>query len=164
MTDDDDQNNYSDGEAIDENVFVWHIHRAKFAFEDASEYEAWKKEKKVYFEMDPSGADDGGDALFDDPEDGYAEFEVDESNGNISISLEDDGPTITAWVKWTPKLRDDVGEDEVLEWGEDMGGWYAGSISLGDVNASISEDDGGGIRVLEDAAGEGQEPGDEKDE
>ena len=141
------------------NVFVWHIHRAKFAFEDASEYEAWMKEKKVIFEMDPSGSDDGGDALFDDPEDEYAEFEVDKSNSNISISLEDGGPIITAWVKWTPKFRDDVGEDDVLEWGQDMGGWYAGSISLGDVDASIIEDDGGSIRVLEDAASEGQEPG-----
>lgn len=128
------------------NIFVWHIDRAKFLFEDASEYEAWKKEKKVYFEMDPSGSDDGGEELFDDPSDGYAEFEIDDSNGNVSISLDDDGPVITAWVKWSPNLRDGVGEDEVLEWGADMGGWYAGTISLGDVDASISEDDGGDIR------------------
>jgi len=136
----------------DKNVFVWHIDRAKFVFEDAEEYEQWKKEKKVFFEMDPSGADDGGDELFDDPEEGYAEFEVDDSNGHVSISLEDDGPLITAWIKWTPNLREDVGEDEVIEWGEDMGGWFAGSISLGDVDASISEDDGGGIRPLADFA------------
>ena len=129
-----------------ENIFIWHIDRAKFLFEDASEYEAWKKEKKVYFEMDPSGSDDGGEKLFDDPSDGYAEFEIDDNNGNVSISLDDDGPVITAWVKWSPNLRDGVGEDEVLEWGADMGGWYAGTISLGDVDASISEDDGGDIR------------------
>ena len=129
-----------------ENIFVWHIDRAKFVFEDASEYEAWKKDKKVYFEMDPSGSDDGGEELFEDPSDGYAEFEIDDSNGNVSISLDEDGPVITAWVKWSPNLRDGVGEDEVLEWGADMGGWYAGTISLGDVDASISEDDGGDIR------------------
>ena len=100
----------------------------------------------MHFEMDPSGSDDGGEKLFDDPSDGYAEFEIDDNNGNVSISLDDDGPVITAWVKWSPNLRDGVGEDEVLEWGADMGGWYAGTISLGDVDASISEDDGGDIR------------------
>ena len=138
-----------------ENIFVWHIKRAKFLFEDASEYEAWKKEKKVYFEMDPSGSDDGGEELFDDPSDGYAEFEIDDTKGNVSISLDDDGPVITAWVKWSPKLRDGVSEDEVLEWGADMGGWYAGTISLSDVDASISEDDGGDLRSLADDSTDG---------
>ena len=40
-------------------MFVWHIDRAKFVFDDPTEYETWKQEKKVFFEIDPSASDDG---------------------------------------------------------------------------------------------------------
>lgn len=130
-------------------TFVWHIDRAKFVFENADEYEIWKKTKPVFFEMDPSMSDDGGEEIFEDAEAAAADFEINEDNGTLSISLEEDGPLITAWVKWVPNLADGIEPDEVIEWSQDMAGWSAGSIHLGDVDATISEDDGGDIRLLE---------------
>lgn len=129
---------------------VWHIHRAKFVFDDTNEYEAWKKTKTVRFEMDPTMSDDGGDEILADPENSAIDIEVTDDVGKVSVSLEEDGPAITAWVKWSPSLADGVSEDEVIEWGDDMGGWAAGSIYLGEYDATITEDDGGGIRALEE--------------
>ena len=130
-------------------TFVWHIDRAKFSFEDQEEYLAWQANKSVFFEIDPSASDDGGEDIFENPEDAATEFEVNAENGKVSISLEEDGPIISAWVQWSPNLAEGIGEDEVVEWGQDMAGWESGSIYLGDVDASIVEDDGGDIRVLE---------------
>ena len=126
-------------------TYVWHIERAKFIFEDMDDYEKWKEFKRVHFEIDPSGADDAGSELFDEPQDGFAEFEINDTNGALSISLEEDGPVISAWVGWEPKLRHGIGDDEVLQWSEEMGGWFSGTISLVDFDAPITEDDGGRI-------------------
>lgn len=129
----------------DELCFVWHISRARFSFEDLNEYEKWKQEEKVSFEIDPSNSDDRGAGLFEDPKDGCADFEVNESNGALSISLADDGPIISAWIGWTPRLREGVGEEDVLRWAEEMGGWFSGTITLSGFDASITDDDGGSI-------------------
>ena len=86
----------------------------------------------------------------DDAESAAIDIEVTPENSKTSISLEDDGPVITAWVKWSPTLAEGIGEGDVVEWGQDMGGWQAGSIYLGDYDANIVEDDGGDLRVLTD--------------
>lgn len=129
-------------------TFVWHIDRAKFEIEDAEEYARWKETKTIVFEMDPSSSDDGGTSICEDPDEAYCEFELSEGNSTVSIEMGEGGPTISAWVKWNPKLADDVTAEEVLEWGTDQGGWYAGTIALADVDAEITEDDGGDLRVL----------------
>ena len=131
-------------------MFVWHIDRAKFVFDDPTGYETWKQEKKVFFEIDPSASDDGAEDVLQDPEGAAFECEINDENGSVSISLENDGPVITAWVKWSPKIAEGVGEEEVIQWGLDMAGWESGSIYLGDVDASIVEDDGGDIRLLDE--------------
>jgi len=136
-------NNSKNSEEI--KTYVWHIERANFVFDDLAEYEEWKINQKVYFEIDPTNSDDHGAAILDDPKEGIAEFEVNETNGAVSITLEDDGPVISAWIGWEPKLRDGIGDDEVLQWSEEMSGWFTGTISLGDFDASITEDDGGRI-------------------
>ena len=71
-------------------TIIWHIDRAKFSFDDNSEYEQWKSEKKVFFEFTPSQADDGGDAIFPDAGEIETWFEVTEKNGMLKIFLEEE--------------------------------------------------------------------------
>ena len=126
---------------------IWHIDRAKFNFEDPSDYEEWKKNKSVFFELTPSAADDFGEAVFADADSAEDDFEITKENGTLSISLEDDGPLISAWVKVSAELVDDVDEDTLSDWSSDEGGWASCSIYLGDFDAQIVGDDGGEWRL-----------------
>lgn len=128
---------------------VWHIDRAKFNFEDPSDYEEWKKTKSVYFELSPSAADDMGEAVFVDVDDAEDDFEITKETGTLSITLEDDGPLISAWVKVKAELVDDLDEETLSDWSSDEGGWASCSIYLGDFDAHIVEDDGGDWRLPE---------------
>ena len=126
---------------------IWHIDRAKFNFEDSSDYEEWKKTKSVFFEFSPSASDDMGEAIFVDANDVEDDFEVTNENGTLSISLEEDGPLISAWVKVSAELVDDLDEEALSDWSADEGGWASCSIYLGDFDAQIVEDDGGEWRL-----------------
>lgn len=134
-------------------TLIWHIDRAKFTFSDPSEYKAWKKTTKVFFEFSPTGADDGGEAVFVDPDASSDDFEVTEDRGLIKINLEKDGPVITAWVGVLAETVEDLDEDTLNDWANDQGGWASCTIHLGEFDASIEEDDGGDWRMVE---GEGE--------
>jgi transposase-like protein len=140
-----DNSDYNDDTAVTPTL-IWHIDRAKFSFSDPSEYKEWKKEKKVFFEFSPTGADDGGEAVFVDPDSAEGDFEVTEGRGTIKVKLEKDGPVITAWVGVDAETVDGLDEDTLSEWANDQGGWVSCSIHLGDFDASIEEDDGGDWR------------------
>lgn len=145
---------YSEGESMSEEQslgLVWHIDRAKFSFDDADEYEEWKKEKKVFFEFSPSQSDDFGEAVFADPSECEDDFEVTADRGKVSITLEEDGPVVSAWVKVSAELVEDLDEDALSEWSSDQGGWASCSIYLGPYDATISEDDGGDWRFAEES-------------
>jgi transposase-like protein len=129
---------------------IWHIDRAKFVFSDPSEYKDWKKEKRVFFELSPSGADDAGEAVFCDPEGAGDDFEITEGRGVVKIKLEKDGPLITAWVGVSAETVDGLDADTLSEWANDEGGWASCSIHLGEFDASIEEDDGGDWRLASD--------------
>lgn len=133
-----------------EPTLIWHIDRAKFVFSDPSEYKDWKKEKRVFFELSPTGADDSGEAVFSDPEAACDDFEVTESRGLVKIKLEKDGPLITAWVGVSAEIVEGVDADALSEWANDQGGWASCSIHLGEFDASIEEDDGGDWRLASD--------------
>ena len=140
-----DNSEHNDDTAVSPTL-IWHIDRAKFSFSDPSEYKEWKKEKKVFFEFSPTGADDGGEAVFVDPDSAEDDFEVNESRGTIKVNLEKDGPVITAWVGVDAETVDGLDEDTLSDWANDQGGWASCSIHLGDFDASIEEDDGGDWR------------------
>jgi transposase-like protein len=140
-----DNSDHNDDTAVTPTL-IWHIDRAKFSFSDPSEYKEWKKEKKVFFEFSPTGADDGGEAVFVDPDSAEGDFEVTEGRGTIKVKLEKDGPVITAWVGVDAETVDGLDEDTLSEWANDQGGWASCSIHLGDFDASIEEDDGGDWR------------------
>ena len=133
-----------------EPTLIWHIDRAKFVFSDPSEYKDWKKEKRVYFELSPTGADDSGEAVFCDAESASNDFEVTEECGLVKIKLEKDGPLITAWVLVSAETVDGLDADALSEWASDEGGWASCSIHLGEFDASIEEDDGGDWRLASD--------------
>jgi transposase-like protein len=135
--------NMSDAQSTE---LVWHIDRAKFSFDDPDEYEEWKKDKKVFFEFSPSQSDDFGEAVFSDPSECEDDFEVTADRGKVSITLEEDGPVVSAWVKVSAELVDDLDDEALSEWSADEGGWASCSIYLGPYDASISEDDGGDWR------------------
>lgn len=130
---------------------VWHIDRAKFSFDDADEYEEWKKEKKVFFEFSPSQSDDFGEAVFADASECEDDFEVTADRGKVPITLEEDGPVVSAWVKVSADLAEDRDEETLSEWSSDQGGWASCSIHLGPYDASILEDDGGDWRFAEES-------------
>ena len=129
---------------------IWHIDRAKFYFDDPEEYEAWKKDKKVFFEFSPSQSDDCGQSVFADAGESGDYFEVTPDRGVISISLEDDGPEVSAWVQIKAKLIDELDEETLSTWSGDEGGWASCSISLGPYDAFITEDYGGDWRLPSD--------------
>jgi len=126
---------------------VWHIDRAKFLFEDPKDYTEWKKSPDIFFEFSPSSADETGENLFSEAYDIEIYEQVTEPKSKISITLNDDGPIISAWVTVDVDTTEDFDEDSFIEWSTESGGWYAGSISLGDFDASITEDDGGDWRL-----------------
>lgn len=127
-------------------TLIWHIDRAKFVFSDPSEYREWKKEKKVFFEFSPANSDDGGEAVFVDPDTAEDDFEITEDRGVVKIKLEKDGPLITVWVGVTAPTVNDLDEELLNEWANDQGGWASCSIHLGDFDATIDSDDGGDWR------------------
>ena len=126
---------------------LWHIDRAAFRFENPDDYDTWKIEKKVFFEFSPSHSDDAGDELFESPEKQETHFEVTEENGEVSITLEDEGPVITAWVLVEAAITENFNEEFLEEWSSDMGGWASSTIDLGEYEAVIVEDDGGDWRI-----------------
>jgi hypothetical protein len=145
----DEDNDTGRGNDIPTPTVIWHIDRAKFVFSDPAEYKQWKKEKKVFFEFSPSGADDGGEAVFADVEGAADDFEVTEDRGLVKISLEKDGPVISAWVGVLAETVDDLDQDTLTDWSNDQSGWACCTIHLGDFDASIEEDDGGDWRLVE---------------
>jgi hypothetical protein len=128
---------------------IWHIDRAKFVFSDPAEYKQWKKEKKVFFEFSPMGADDSGEAVFAEAETAEDDFEVTEDRGLVKITLEKDGPVISAWVGVLAETVGDLDQETLTDWSNDQGGWSCSSIYLGDFDVSIVEDDGGDWRLVE---------------
>ena len=139
-------NSGNDDDSTASSTLIWHIDRAKFSFSDPSEYKEWKKEKKVFFEFSPSGADDGGETVFVDPDSAEDDFEVTDGRGTIKVKLEKGGPVITAWVSVDAEIVDGLDEYTLSDWANDQGGWASCSIHLGDFDASIEEDDGGDWR------------------
>jgi hypothetical protein len=134
---------------MDEHNLVWHVSRAKFVFEDKAEYERWKGEKKVFFEMTPETSDDGGEAVFASPEASEQDFEVTDERGMISVSFGENGPVISAWVNVSADLVDDLDGDALSDWSSDQGGWHCATIHLGAFDAIISKGDGGDWRLAE---------------
>ena len=63
------------------------------------------------------------------------------------MTLEDDGPVISAWVAVQVQTTEDFDDDALQEWASEEAGWASASIYLSDVDATITEDDGGDWRV-----------------
>jgi hypothetical protein len=143
---------------------IWHIDRAKFVFSDPAEYKKWKKEKKVFFEFSPTGSDDGGEAVFADPEASDDDFEVTEDRGLVKVKLEKDGPVITAWVGVLAETVEELDQEMLTDWANDQGGWACSTIHLGEFEASIVEDDGGDWRLVEDDNGSETNEADTEDD
>jgi hypothetical protein len=157
-----DNNGDEDNEGLGAVNLVWHIDRAKFQFDNQEKYEEWKGHKKVFFEFSPGNADDSGEDLFADPNGQEAHFEVTKDKGDISVSIEDEGPVISAWVHVQARVNEEFEEDRLFEWSGDMGGWASSTIDLGEYEATILEDDGGDWRLAgsdgisdQEAEGEG---------
>jgi hypothetical protein len=126
---------------------IWHIDRAKFSFHDSAEYDAWKGNKAVRFEWAPSQADDPGESLFEDPFEIELDFKVAAPDSVLKMTLEEDGPVISAWVSVNVETTDDFSEEGLEEWAAEEGGWASATIYLDDVDAEIVEDDGGEWRI-----------------
>lgn len=127
---------------------IWHINRAKFEFSDPSDIHVWENNPVINFEFSPAESDDGGDAVFSDPESSANYFSLDSNNSKYSFSREDEHLIVSAWVRVAVDVVDDFDGDLLDEWSSENGGWASSTIDLGeDVDASIIEDDGGDWRI-----------------
>lgn len=126
---------------------IWHIDRAKFVFDNKDDFMKWQENPEIFFEFSPSSADEPGEELFEDVYDIEIYRKVDDEESKVSFTVEADGVTVSAWVAISIETTEDFNEESFSEWAEDFGGWYSASISLGDFEASITEDDGGDFRI-----------------
>lgn len=126
---------------------IWHIDRAKFEFEDANDLSEWMKNPEVFFEFSPSSADEPGEELFEDVFDMEIYQKVEGGASKVSFTVEDGHAIVSAWVAIDVETSEDFDEESFSEWAEEYGGWYSASISLGDFDATITEDDGGEWRI-----------------
>ena len=127
---------------------IWHINRAKFEFSDPSDVDVWENNPVLNFEFSPAQSDDGGVAVFSDPESSANYFSLDSNNGKYSFSREGEHLIVSVWVRVAVDVVDDFDGDVLDEWSSENGGWASCTIDLGeDVDASIIEDDGGDWRI-----------------
>jgi hypothetical protein len=129
---------------------VWHIDRARFVFEDAAEYAAWARDRKVFFRFCPTASDDEGVSVFTDAAKAEDDFEITAGRGNLLIKLEERGPDISAWVEVAADLVPDLTEDTLSAWSSEMGGWITSVIHLGEACPTTDSDDGGEWRLHEE--------------
>ena len=87
--------------------------------------------------------------MFVDADAAEDDFEVTEDRGLVKITLEKDGPVISAWVGVLAETVDDLDQETLTDWANDQSGWACCTIHLGDFDASIDEDDGGDWRLVE---------------
>ena len=123
----------------------WIIKRAVFKFEDQSDYEKWKTSPEIYFEFAPNQSSDGGQSIFADPESIGLYEKIDDTNGSVSISFDDEAPTVTA--SFIVTVSDRISEEALEQWSSEEAGWMSSTISLGDYVAYVSMDDGGEWRL-----------------
>ena len=127
---------------------IWHIDRAKFEFSDQSEIISWENNPVVNFEFSPAESDDGGESVFADADSASNYFALTSDNSKYTFSRDGDHIVISAWVRVDVEVTDEFDEDLLDEWANENGGWASCSIDLGeDVDAFITEDDGGDWRI-----------------
>mgnify|MGYP000285966248 CR=1 FL=1 len=126
---------------------IWHIDRAKFVFDNEDDFKKWQEDPEIFFEFSPTSADEPGEELFEDVYDIEIYRKVDDEESKVSFTVEADGVLVSAWIAINIETTEDFDEESFSEWAEDFGGWYSASISLGDFEASIIEDDGGDFRI-----------------
>jgi hypothetical protein len=126
---------------------IWHIDRAKFVFDNQDDFTKWQENPEIFFEFSPTSADEPGEDLFEDVYDIEIYRKVDDEESKTSFTVEADGVVVSAWIAIHIETTEDFDEESFSEWAEDFGGWYSASISLGDFEASIIEDDGGDFRI-----------------
>ena len=102
---------------------IWHINRAKFEFSDPSDIDVWENNPVINFEFSPAESDDGGDAVFSDPESSANYFSLDSNNSKYSFSREDEHLIVSAWVRVAVDVVDDFDGDLLDEWSSENGGW-----------------------------------------
>lgn len=115
----------------------------------------WKKKKfkkaikslpPIVFEFNADGMDSPADQFLKEK---YYTFTVDPENElhTVSMSCDDDEISLSFSIVFDVETVDGVAPDELQEWLDENGGWYAGSAS-GDW--SYSEDLGGYVEVVRD--------------
>jgi len=138
-------------QAKTESIFmklVWHIDRAKFEFSDPAEIDTWETNPVVNFEFSPAESDDGGESVFVDADAASNYFALDADNSKYTYAREGDHLVVSAWVRVDVEVTEEFDEEMLDEWASENGGWASCSIDLGeDVDAFISEDDGGDWRI-----------------
>ena len=93
----------------------------------------------------PIRASDGGQSIFADPESIGLYEKIDDTNGSVSISFDDEAPTVTA--SFIVTVSDRISEEALEQWSSEEAGWMSSTISLGDYDAYVSMDDGGEWRL-----------------
>ena len=130
----------------------WFIDRAKFVFEDTTEYRRWMRDKQVYLKFDPTNSMDSGDHILQSPgADSAVMIPLTPGTDGLRIEFGFEGPTITADVDLPVSLNDGVDEDALEFWAEELAGYMSVELILGGDDVYQEFDHGTGFRLVENA-------------
>lgn len=76
----------------------------------------------------------------------YQKIEGDDSV--VKVAFQYDKVIVSAWVVVDVATTEEFDEKDFAEWAYEYGGWFSATISLGDYEATITEDDGGEWRIV----------------
>ena len=120
----------------------WTVKKVEFVFDDQLSLANWVANPRVHFEIDAWNADDNGEAIFERPEFIKAcHYDVTPEIADLKIELGDDGPIISADIEVLLPVREELDEETLDYWFDELGGFSTATIMIDD-NAAWAIDDG----------------------
>lgn len=127
---------------------AWFIEGAQFIFDDPKQYKKWKRKKHIEFEFWAENSTDNGKSILagSDPQT-LCIYEVTSDIADVEIELGPDGPVISARIEVFLEVRDDLTEEILDHWTEDLAGFATATIQIDD-DAVLDTDDGSGFQLI----------------
>ena len=137
-------------------TIIWDVEDAQFEFPNKAAADAWEEQgNPVEFVFDINNADDS-ETIFpeenptadpDAPSE-IARLIVDPQIHQLTFHRDNNTTvTVTAQVEFVTEVLDEVTEEAFEEWVAESGGWFAGTINLGE-EAEPLGDDGGSLTLV----------------
>lgn len=128
---------------------VWFIDRAEFCFDDPKQYKKWKRKKHIEFEFWAGNSTDNGKSILagTDPQT-LCIYEVTSDIADFEIEMGIDGPVISAQIEVLLEVREDLTEETLEHWTDELAGFATATIHIDD-DAALETDHGNGFRLIQ---------------